>query len=212
MVIASQTSVDTISIFLIKKSKIVKQDSTVTRRWYISRFKYFPGALSWDIFHYVNPTLGESEFDVAIIHIGINNLLNCEDDIDQINNILRNIEHIIYKCRQCGVKIYSYLGQQLQIGFLNSWLKNLICRIEIDAAEQQIVIIDNANITLNEVSRDGLHLSGKGKYVLINNYLDKVLNFLEVALFPWKNTHRGTLVWMKIMFCRTIYKYWKMQY
>ena len=54
--------------------------------------------------------------------------------------------------------------------------------------------IDNANITLNEVCRDGLHLSGKGKYVLINNYPDKVLNFLEVALFPWKNTHRETLV------------------
>ena len=54
--------------------------------------------------------------------------------------------------------------------------------------------IDNANITLNEVCRDGLHLSGKGKYVLINNYLDKVLNFLEVVQYPRTNTHRGTLV------------------
>ena len=65
-----------------------------------ARFKYFPGALSRDILHSVNPTLEESEFDVLIIDVGINDLLNGEGDIDQINNILQNIEHIVYKCRQ----------------------------------------------------------------------------------------------------------------
>ena len=69
-----------------------------------ARFKYFPGALSRDISHYVNPALEEFEFDVATIHVGINDLLNCEGDTDQINNILRNIEHIVYKYRQYGVK------------------------------------------------------------------------------------------------------------
>ena len=54
--------------------------------------------------------------------------------------------------------------------------------------------IDNANITLNEVYRDGLHLSGKGNYVLIKNYLNKVLNFLEVVQYSRTNTLRGTLV------------------
>ena len=44
---------------------------------------------------------------------------------------------------------------------------------------------DNANITLNEVCSDGLHLSGKSKYVLINNSLDRVCkNFLEVVQHP----------------------------
>ena len=38
--------------------------------------------------------------------------------------------------------------------------------------------IDNANITLIEVCGDGLHLAGKGKYLLINKYLDKNLIFL----------------------------------
>ena len=43
---------------------------------------------------------------------------------------------------------------------------------------------------LNEVCRDGLHLSGKGKYVLINNYLDKVCkDFLEVAQQQRMNIH-----------------------
>lgn len=54
--------------------------------------------------HNVNPTLGESEFDVAIIHEGVNNLLNCQAYIDLINNILQDIQHIVYKSRQYGVK------------------------------------------------------------------------------------------------------------
>ena len=138
------------------------------------------------------------EFDVAIIHVGINDLLNCEGDIDQINNILRNIEHIVYivyKCRQYGVKniflsgltITNRLPEQL-IEEFNMSIRS-ICSQTPDCD-----YIDNANITLNEVYRYGLHLSGKGKYVLINNYLDKVLNFLEVIQYSRTNTHRVTLV------------------
>ena len=75
--IASQTLADIIKISLIKKIE--------DRR---AKHTYFPGALSRDILHYVNPTLENSEFHAAIIHVGINNLLNCAGDIDQINNIL----------------------------------------------------------------------------------------------------------------------------
>ena len=74
MEIASQNSVDIIKTFLIKKSKTVKEDSNISPK-----------------------------FD-NIIQLGVNNLLNCEGDIDQINKIFRNIEHRVYKCRQHGVK------------------------------------------------------------------------------------------------------------
>ena len=145
--------------------------------------------------HYVNPILEESEFVVAIIHVDINDLLTCEGDIDQINNILRNIEHIFYKCRQYDVKnlflsrltITNRLSEQLTKEF-NISIRN-ICNRTPDCD-----YIVNANIMLNEVSRDGLHLSGKDKYVLINNYLDKVLIFLEIIQYPQRNTHRRTLV------------------
>ena len=64
-----------------------------------------------------------------------------------------------------------------------------ICRRTPDCDD-----IDNANITPNDICKDGLHLSGKGKYVLINNYLENVLDFLEVVQYPRTKTHRGTLV------------------
>lgn len=86
MVTASQTFVDIKKVFSIKTSKIEKQDSNIFQ------------ALLWDILHYVK--LEKSDFNVAIIRVGVHDVLNCHGDIDQINNIFRNIKHIVNKCRQ----------------------------------------------------------------------------------------------------------------
>ena len=184
MVIASQTSVDIIKIF---NQKIEDRKA---------RSKYFPCALSRDILHYINPTLEESEFNVAIIHVGINDLLNCESDIDQINNILSNIEHIVYKCRQYGVKVIFLSGLTITNRLPEQLIKEFNMSIRnICSRTSDCNYIDNANITLNEVCRDGLPLSGKGKYVLINNYVNKVLIFVVILVqYPRTNTHKGTLV------------------
>ena len=40
-----------------------------------ARLRYFPGALLWNILHFVNPKLKNSAFDVAIIHLGVKGLL-----------------------------------------------------------------------------------------------------------------------------------------
>ena len=41
-----------------------------------ARFKYFPGATSKDLLHYVDTTLQDNLFEVAVIHIGINDIVN----------------------------------------------------------------------------------------------------------------------------------------
>ena len=41
-----------------------------------ARFKSFPGATSNDLLFYIEPTLGEGQFDAAILHVGINDSLN----------------------------------------------------------------------------------------------------------------------------------------
>ena len=77
--------------------------------------------------------------------MGKNDLLNCEGDIDQINNILRNIKHMVYKCRQYGGPTRVFLsGLTLTNrlpGQLIKDLKILIFRFVIYAAEHQIVIV-----------------------------------------------------------------------
>ena len=41
-----------------------------------ARFKYFPGATSKELLHYFDATLEGSDFQVAVIHVGINDLMN----------------------------------------------------------------------------------------------------------------------------------------
>ena len=143
---------------------------------------------------YVNQTLEESEFDVAIIHVGVNNLLNCQGDIEQINSILRIIEHIAHKCRQYGVKniflsaltITNELPEQL-IKYFNI----SICNICNQAPNCDY--IDNTNIKLNEVCRDGFTF--QVREICFDNYLDKICKiFLEVVQHPRMDIHCGTLV------------------
>ena len=149
------------------------------------RLRYFPGALSWDILHYVNLKLEDSVFDVAIIHISAKDLLNSQGHINQINYILQNIEHIVYKCRQFDLQniflfwltITNRLPKQLIKEFNIS-----ICNI--CSGRPNLDFIDNVNITLNEFCRDSLHLP-LVKYALINNYLDNICkNVLEVVQHP----------------------------
>ena len=37
-----------------------------------TRFKYFPGATSKELLHYIDTTLEESSFQVAVIHVSVN--------------------------------------------------------------------------------------------------------------------------------------------
>ena len=82
MVTALQTSLDIIKIFSIKKI----EDRT-------ARFEYFVNTSSQDMLHYINPTLEDSEFDVAMIHVGVEDTLNCQSDINQFNNPTKYRKH-----------------------------------------------------------------------------------------------------------------------
>ena len=61
---------------------------------------------------------------------------------------------MVYNCRQYGVKNIFLSG----LTITNRLPEQLIKEFKPDCD-----YIDNGNIMLNEVCRDGLHLSGKGK-------------------------------------------------
>ena len=65
-----------------------------------ARFKYFPGASSTDLLLYIEPTLGEGQFDTAIIHVGINDLLHNTAGTEVL---LQNILNIAARCKMHGI-------------------------------------------------------------------------------------------------------------
>ena len=47
-----------------------------------ARFKYFPGATSKDLLHYIDRILEDHSFEVAIIHIGVNDIISNRNSPD----------------------------------------------------------------------------------------------------------------------------------
>ena len=68
-----------------------------------ARFKYFPGATSKDLLHYVDTTLQDNLFEVAVIHIGINDIVNNKNSLNT-DHMLENIKNIALKCKRYGIQ------------------------------------------------------------------------------------------------------------
>ena len=68
-----------------------------------ARFKYFPGATSKDLLHYVDTTLQDNLFEVAVIHIGINDIVNNKNYLNT-DHMLENIKNIARKCKRYGIQ------------------------------------------------------------------------------------------------------------
>ena len=45
------------------------------------------------MFHYINPKIEDSEFDFAMIQVGVEDSLNCQSDINQFNNPTKYRKH-----------------------------------------------------------------------------------------------------------------------
>ena len=66
-----------------------------------ARFKYFPGATSKELLHYIDATLEESNFGAVVIHVGVNDLVSSNNIVDKL---LKNIHSMAEKCKSSDVK------------------------------------------------------------------------------------------------------------
>ena len=62
----------------------------------------FPGSSSKQMLHYIDIHLEDKFIDTALLHVGVNDLLNdnCKSNVD---NLMSNIYKIVEKCKRVGV-------------------------------------------------------------------------------------------------------------
>ena len=58
---------------------------------------FFPGATSKELLHCVDPTLKDGIYNTAIIHVGVNNLLN-KKNTNKVDELVKNLESTAIKC------------------------------------------------------------------------------------------------------------------
>ena len=84
--------------------------------------RFFPDATSRDFFHYIKPTLQDrqTDFEIAALHMGINDILNFGSTAEKVSNI---ILHIANQCENYGAKRVS-ISSVTYTALLNSDLRN----------------------------------------------------------------------------------------
>ena len=136
-------------------------------------YRFFPGAISRDFFHYIKPTLQDQQtnFDIAVLHMSVNDILNLGSTVETVSN---SILHIAKQCKKYGVKEVS-ISSVTCTTLLNSDLINDVNdALRNKCQTSGYHLIDNNNITTEKLSKDGLHLTDSGKGIIINNFVQSV--------------------------------------
>ena len=144
-----------------------------------AKFKTFPGADSKEILHYVNPTLESGNYDSAVLHFGVNDLLQKTiSKSDSVENLIENIRKTAVKCMSHGVsKVFvSAIVRNKRIP--ESLLEEVNEKISFVCKNNNFIFLDNSNISNIHLFDDGLHLVESGRCILANNVMDRTNNFL----------------------------------
>ena len=141
-----------------------------------AKFKIFPGLKSNELLHYIEPTLQEETYDAAIIHVGVNDMINGNQE--KIDALIQNLQNLANKCVSYGVKkvfisviTFTKRIDQNTLDKVNDLIMKL-------CEENCLRYINNKNITIRHLFKDGLHLLESGKCTLGNNFIDSLNHFL----------------------------------
>ena len=67
-----------------------------------AKFSSFPGCNSKEMLHSIEPTLETGFYDSAILHLGLNDLVN-DKSSSSTDNLMSNLVNIVNKCKSFGV-------------------------------------------------------------------------------------------------------------
>ena len=145
--------------------------------------KYFPVATSKDLLHFTDKTLENHSFEIAIIHIIVQDIISNRKSPD-FDRVLKYIKNVVQKCRSYGIKniFISGLLQTTRItadviGKVNELIRD-ICKAE------RCFYVFNDNIAHANLFRDGLHLLDNDKQILADSFVFNVnRNFLTPRTF-----------------------------
>ena len=158
-----------------------------------AKFKTFPGADSKEILHYVNPTLESGNYDSAVLHFGVNDLLQKTiSKSDSVENLIENIRKTAVKCMSHGVsKVFvSAIVRNKRIP--ESLLEEVNEKISFMCKNNNFIFPDNSNISNIHLFDDGLHLVESDRCILANSVIDRINNFL-LAHRHHSNIHIHTM-------------------
>ena len=143
------------------------------------QLKSFPGGTSKELLYYMEPKFKNKKFDDALLHVGVNDLLNDESQ-GSVQNLLGNLKQIGLKCKSAGVKRALISGIVVNNKLTSAYITSVNQRISNMCRDNSFVFTDINNFPTSSLFRDGLHLLEVGKHILAYDFIDNLNNFLRI--------------------------------
>lgn len=137
--------------------------------------KSFSGARIQDLEHYIVPHLSDEKPDIAVIHIGSNNVTYNSLE-NNATDVAESIIQIGQKCANYGVKdvvISSIFIKESQK--LGAFIRKINDELRILCIQHNFHYVSNDNIIRRFICGDGVHLTNSGTELFAGN----VVNFLN---------------------------------
>ena len=156
-----------------RKNRIVIFGDSITGRIRVRDFnselnsghatiRTFPGAISKEFPHYVTPTLEDGNFDIAISHFGVNDLLRNKNQSKAMDELIINLKKTATKCMSFGVSQVIVSGIVYNKKVANSFVDEVNSKIISMCEHNTLGYINNGNISNIHLFDDGLHLLESG--------------------------------------------------
>ena len=120
--------------------------------------KAFTSSKSQQLNHLSIPILREHEYDGAIIHVGINDLIKNPNENKDATKIPRDVIDIALQCRNhnIGTVFISSIVYSTKVNY------ELLCKVNNFLHEECVkngfYFIDNAAVTERDLWKDGVHI------------------------------------------------------
>ena len=122
-------------------------------------FKSFPGANSKDLNHYVIPTLNNVKPDVALIHVGTNDVRKRNGNFRDENEIANEILEVGRNCRKNGVnKVFVSSIVCRRKPEENDLVQKINRSVMNMCVNEGYIFVDNSSIGTDHFWNDGFHI------------------------------------------------------
>ena len=176
-----------------KKNRIVISGDSITHRIRAKDFnreldtgyakiRTFHGAISKECPHYVTPTLEDGNFDIAILHFGVNDLLQNKNQSKAADELIINLKKTATKCMSSGVSKVIVSGIVFNKKVANSFVDEVNSKIISMCEHNSLGYINNGNISNIHLFEVGPHLLESGLCILANNFICRLYYFLRTHL------------------------------
>ena len=155
-----------------------------------AKIRTFPGAISKEFPHYLTPALEDGNFDIAILHFGVNDLLRNRNQSEAVDELILNMKKTATKCISFGVRkvIVSCIvfNKRVANSFVDEANSKSISMCKHNSFEYIITgyigNISDGNISSIHLFDDGLHLLESGMCILAKDFICKLNCFFRTHL------------------------------